>query len=136
MEGVVDESGKIPGVVAVLTDQHLQHINEHKGVLASPAARENPEIVKVVLDHIQEHMDILINPELMPFLNALGQQSLAPMMPQPQPPPPQGVNDPSAQPAGSPLQPPGSEAPQVRSLNTLSNPVTGEPLDVQPNQMA
>lgn len=133
MEGTLDSSGKISGVIAILTDQHLQHINEHKGVLASPAARENPEIVKAVLEHIQEHMDILTNMELMPFLNALGQQSMAPMMPPPQAPPPQGVNDPSAQPAGSPLQAGGEGVPDVRALNTLSNPVTGEPLDVQPN---
>jgi hypothetical protein len=128
-EKLMEASNK--GVVAFLTDKHLQHINEHKGVLASTSARENPEVVRIVLAHIQEHLDILMDPKLVPFLNALGQQSLAPMMPLPQPPPPQGVNDPSAQP-GQSMMPQGMNGVDVRSLNTLKNPVTDQPLDIQP----
>ena len=117
------------GVVAILTDNHMQHISEHRGLLSNPSARDSPEITKAVLDHIQEHLNILTNPELMTFLNALGQQSMAAPMPMPQPPPPQGVNDPSAQ---SGANAPTDSLPGVRKLNTLKNPATGEPLDVQP----
>jgi len=118
------------GVVAILTDNHLQHIHEHRGLLANPSARDSPEITNATLNHIQEHLDMLTNPELATFLNALGQTSMAPM-PMPQPPPPQGVNDPSAQPSPANAAPPGS-MPGVRALNQLKDPNTGEPLDVQP----
>jgi hypothetical protein len=116
--------------VAILTDNHLQHIHEHRGLLANPSARDSPEITTATLDHIQEHLNMLTDPNLVTFLNALGQQSMAPM-PMPQPPPPQGVNDPSAQPSPANAAPPGS-MPGVRALNQLKDPNTGEPLDVQP----
>jgi hypothetical protein len=119
------------GVVAILTDNHLQHIFEHRGLLANPSARDSPEITNATLNHIQEHLDILTNPKLTMLLNALGQRSMAPMMPPPQPPPPQGANDPSAQPSAA-LTPPTTSPPGVRSLNTLTDPQTGMPLDIQP----
>jgi hypothetical protein len=46
-------------VNAIITDNHMMHIQEHKTVLASPEARENPELVQNALDHIQEHITLL-----------------------------------------------------------------------------
>ena len=40
-------------------DQHRVHINEHRGVLADSDIRENPEVVAVVMEHIQKHLDAL-----------------------------------------------------------------------------
>ena len=62
-------------VQAMITDSHALHVREHKVVLASPEARENPEIVMAVTNHIQEHFDLLstTNPQL---LALLGEQSM------------------------------------------------------------
>lgn len=82
-----------PAHVAV-TDAHALHIQEHKVVLASPEAREDPAVVKATTDHMQEHINTLQtlsaqNPNL---LIALGQQPV-------QPPP-------MATPPGAPAAPP------------------------------
>jgi carbon monoxide dehydrogenase subunit G len=86
--------GKKP-VVAV-TDDHALHIREHKVVLASPEARENPGAVTALTEHETEHIRMLEqlsvkNPNL---LIALGQTPVQP--PAPQLPPP------GAPPAGGP----------------------------------
>lgn len=95
--------GKQP--VAVLTDKHKLHIQEHSTVLDSPDARRDPKIVTAVTAHIQEHIQLLKTtaPEL---LGLLGEQSLAP---QPMTPAPGGPPSPPQQPHG----PPGGVMPQM-----------------------
>lgn len=70
---------------AIITDQHSQHILEHKTVLASPEAREDGDspMMKMTLQHIQDHIDFLKtgDPQLLALIH---QQSIAPT------PPPQG----------------------------------------------
>lgn len=44
-------------VHAVVTDNHPLHAIEHKCTLSSPEARNNPEIVKNTIAHLQEHID-------------------------------------------------------------------------------
>ncbi len=99
---------------ALITDQHAQHILEHKTVLASPEVRANPQdpIVTNTLDHIQQHINFLQtgNPAL---LSLIHQQSMAP------PPPPPG-------------QPQGGGASQM--LNA-TNPVTQQAAQVQQPNM-
>jgi hypothetical protein len=78
-------------VQAIITDEHALHINEHKTVLASPEARQNPNLLQVTLDHINQHLNLLrtSDPQL---LQMLKQQPLAPQQqaqPQQQGPPPQ-----------------------------------------------
>lgn len=70
-------------VQVAVTDAHALHIQEHKVVLASPEAREDPDVVKAVTDHLQKHIEVLQtlsiqNPNL---LIALGQQPVQPPMP-------------------------------------------------------
>ena len=62
-------------------DQHRTHINEHRGVLADSDIRENPELVRVVMDHIAKHIDALRNtdPELLQLVGEV------PLNPLPQP---------------------------------------------------
>lgn len=62
-------------VIALMQDQHAMHIKEHSTVLSDPDLRFNPELVKLVTEHIQEHIDLLTttNPNL---LQILGQQPL------------------------------------------------------------
>lgn len=94
---------------AVLTDMHKLHIDEHSTVMDSPEVRSNPHITAQVLNHIQEHLDILINPDpkVQKILTLLGQQSMAsPPSPQGPPPGPQG-------PGGPPQHAPGPAGPQM-----------------------
>lgn len=93
--------------VALVTDQHSQHILEHKTVMASPEVRTNPNdpIVIAALDHIQQHINFLqtANPML---LSLIHQQSMAPQ--------------------GAPPAAPGSS----QMLNA-TNPVTQQAAQVQ-----
>ena len=75
-------SGEVD-VVAVLTDEHLLHIQEHKYVLADSKLKGDPALVDRVLGHIQEHMNILSDPNNANVLVALGQQPIASMPPMP-----------------------------------------------------
>lgn len=101
-EDLID--GKKP--IAVITDQHKLHIQEHATTLDSPEARSNPQIVQAVTAHIQEHINLLKTtaPEL---LQLLGEQPLAPPL-QPQP-------APGGPPANQPPHPgaPGAVMPQM-----------------------
>ena len=69
-------------VQAALTDNHLQHIQHHKVVIASPEAREDFDVVQNTLAHLQEHLDILMNPANAQMLQVLGQQPVAGPQPQ------------------------------------------------------
>lgn len=68
-------SGAVPLVSPM--DAHKMHIIEHKAVLADPDLRENPALVKAVMEHIQMHMDALRNtdPDLLALIN---EQPLSP----------------------------------------------------------
>ena len=83
-------------VVAVITDDHASHIRQHKGVIADPILRKDPELVARTLKHIQEHIDLLktVDPGL---LGIIQQQPLSPTQAQI----PQGtealMNNPQAQ---------------------------------------
>ena len=45
-------------VKAVITENHADHIKEHKSILENPEAKKNGLLVKNVLAHIQEHIDL------------------------------------------------------------------------------
>lgn len=107
---------------AVVTDRHSLHIKEHATVLDSPEARQNPQIVKLVTDHIQQHIQILktADPNL---LALIGEKSLAPPPPAPMPP---GVPPPPPGPMpGVNHAAPGIphvEAPKGPGMAQMSNP--------------
>ena len=44
----------------IQTDNHEQHIEEHKAVLSSPEARQDQAIVEATLQHIDEHQAYLV----------------------------------------------------------------------------
>lgn len=98
--------------MAALTDEHLLHIQEHRVVIASPEARENPEILQVTLEHIREHLDILSNPANAQMLATLGQQPIQ------QGPPPPGQEGPDAAQA---LDPNGAQ-PNLPNQPNLPSP--------------
>jgi len=41
-----------------LLDDHAQHIQEHRGLLADPEIRAMPELAELIMDHIDLHMNV------------------------------------------------------------------------------
>lgn len=93
-------------VHALFTDDPVLHLNEHASILDSTEARENPELVQIVREHIFEHLAVWRDtpPELM---QALG------LMPYPTAPMPVGPDgEPVPPQAGEPPMPEGNPNPE------------------------
>jgi len=121
------------------TDQHREHILEHKTVIADPELREDPELVKAVMDHIESHMNALrnVDPDLLSMIqeNALppagavpppmdGQQSGAGQVMEQQQGLPQG---------GDMISGPGLDGQALPSMPTPPEPFSNLPTD--PSQL-
>jgi hypothetical protein len=65
-------------VIVSPLDKHRLHINEHKAVLSDPDFRKDPELVRTVLVHVEEHLNSLreTDPAL---LQLIGEQPLPPL---------------------------------------------------------
>lgn len=110
-------------VQTVITDNHAMHIIEHKMVIASPEAREDPEVLDVTLKHINEHLNHLRTADPL-LLRVTGQQ---PAPPNPKGAP--GVELPQANPAeGAAAQEAGVNLPNQPDMP--KNPMTGKPFNV------
>ena len=107
-------NGPIPP--AIVFDDHVTHIPEHKALLASVEARKNPQLVQAVTAHIQSHLDFLAgnaqHGPMNPILATIGNQpSLPPgtpdaiVLPKPAPAPN------GAPPASGPPKPPLPQRP-------------------------
>lgn len=109
-------------VIAVVTDAHALHIQEHKVVLSSPDARKNPVLVEATLLHIQDHINQLKtgDPDV---LMILGQKPLAP--PQaPLPPPNLPAEGGEVVDMGQPMTSAGVPEPRLPAMP--KNALTGE----------
>ena len=64
-------------IQAVFTEKHSQHIKEHSYILDDPDLKKDPELLKRVSDHIQQHINLLrtTDPDL---LAMMGEQPLSP----------------------------------------------------------
>src|ERR1019366_3591062 len=104
-------------------DKHSVHIDEHSAVLADPELRTDPNFVKVVMDHIQGHMDALRNTDPA-LLQMRGETALPPLQNNNNPPGGQPQNGPPGQhPPQAALT--GSPMPQMMSPSqgqTVANP--------------
>jgi hypothetical protein len=100
----------------LVTDNHPMHIQEHKQLLDSPEARNNVELVSIVLQHMQTHIQQLQTGDPNLF-SILGIQSLPPTPPQGQPPIDQVTQGASV----NPLEQTTGALP-----NLPTNPMTGE----------
>lgn len=111
----------------MITDDHRLHILEHAIVLNSPEARQQPNVVQSVTNHLQSHINMLNQADqTILTLNGINQQ-----------PPPMGANM-GAPPGGIPPQnmgqggmldaqnPTMQAAQQVNLPNQPTNPLTGE----------
>lgn len=106
-------------VIALLIDNHGNHINAHRTVLSDPEVRKKPEIVQAVLAHIQEHIDLIrqVPPDL---ANIIGMQQPAPQGPAApgEAPQPQDPNMPADMPS-MPSLPNGAPAQAQQSYDTI-----------------
>lgn len=104
-------------VQAVITDNHVLHIFEHKVTLANPISRKDPKVVKACTDHLQEHIELLrtADPQL---LQILGQTPLQPPAPTNVP---HGTNP--AMPAENPVV---QEASKVNMPSMPTNALNGK----------
>lgn len=116
-------AGEIPQ--AIYSDNHVLHIKEHNTVGSSIDARENPQVIEAMLNHCQQHIDLLRNtdPQL---LQILGQQPLQSS----QPGQGQGAIDIQAQPMESPLQ---QEQPRLPNMPNLPSLPQGSSEEAQAN---
>lgn len=107
-------------VLALAVDQHKMHIKEHRGVLADPDLRNDPQLVQIVLDHINEHINLLrtTDPGL---LAVIDEQAMGPAGGSP--PGPQGPQV-NAGSAPAPLPNPGAPPapPQQAGLPNVPQP--------------
>ena len=77
-----DAMGDGPIPDAVVFDDHVVHIPEHKVLLASVEARKNPQLIQSVTKHIQSHLDMLAgnmqHGPMNPILATIGNQPSLP----------------------------------------------------------
>jgi hypothetical protein len=79
-----DAMGEGPIPDAVVFDDHVVHIPEHKILLASVEARRNPQLIQAVTKHIQSHLNFLAGGpggqgKMNPILAAIGNQPSLPV---------------------------------------------------------
>jgi hypothetical protein len=100
-------------VMAIMIDDDSLHVLEHSTVLADPEIRQNPQILQVALEHIQQHINQAKTKD--PTVSMmLKQNSLSQPMQAPQP---QGQNQPQdLQTAQTP------EQPNIAGTNQQFNP--------------
>jgi len=97
-------------------DKHSVHIDEHSAVLADPDLRNDAGLVKIVMDHIEAHMNALRNTDPS-LLQMRGEQALPPLQP--------NNNPPGGQPNGAPPQQPPQGAVQNSPIPQEMNPQAG-----------
>lgn len=73
-EALTDLEEQIP--VAIATDKHSMHIQEHLALLDNPETRKDPELVKRVLIHVNEHKELWKTTDPL-LLQLVGEQPIA-----------------------------------------------------------
>jgi hypothetical protein len=70
-------------IYADVFDNHDLHLKEHRAVISDPELRRNPELMRKVHEHMQEHIDMMrsVAPDVLQILKI---QPLQPIQPPPQ----------------------------------------------------
>lgn len=110
-------------VPAVITDEHMIHIQEHRCVMDKVEWRQNPDVVAATLDHIQQHINMLATGDPV-LLSVIGQQPLQAAGAAPQ-----------AAGQMSPETPGNVQAANIKPPSMPENPLTGNPFDTQTGGM-
>ena len=111
------KEGRQPRALSI--DDHQKHIREHASLVNDPTVRDqNPELVEIVMGHIEEHMNLARNtdPDL---LNMLGIQPLQPLQQ-----PPAQAGAPASDILATQGEALGEELPNQPSMP--NDPMTGE----------
>lgn len=120
-------------VRALITDNHLRHLKRddgpcHTALLSSPKVRRNPELLRAVRTHVEEHV-WLASYGSRQLLMASGQQ------PMPTQEPPQGANVPANKVPDMAGQVQTGQIPNARDLprqpNQPQNPIGNQPVTGQ-----
>ena len=128
-------------VLAMITDNHVLHIKEHSAIAGDPNVRTDPERIKVLSDHIQQHLQMLTDPAYQNYRKIMEYPDLPPpgQAPQGQPGmPPPGMNGPG--PGATQMSAAGNngvnqgmgnqqivqQAQDVNMPNSPQNPLTGQ----------
>jgi hypothetical protein len=146
LENIAKENeklGKGQPVSALITDRHWMHIPEHMGVASSPEARDNPQLIQAIQDHVEQHSQLLkqLDPAIAltmgcppPLVQALAMSMAPPPGATPGPGRPPGAGpgpEPGPPPSASlgPTPPGAAGVPgQPNMPNQPKNPLTGEPV--------
>lgn len=99
-------------VMAIRTDNHAGHIQEHMVVLSSPESREDPVVVQNTLTHIDQHLALMRTTD--PGLEMLNHQ---PPLPPPPMPPMMGA------PGMPPMRPGMAPRPGIAPVMDTKNPI-------------
>jgi len=131
-----DAMGHGPIPDAVVFDDHVVHIPEHKVLLASVEARKNPQVIMAVTKHIQSHLDFLAgnaqHGPMNPILATIGNQPSLPagtpsqiVLPKAAPGPAPAAPGLPPRPAmpGKPGLPPRPAGPQIAGLPQPPQPM-------------
>ncbi len=122
-----DAMGQGPIPPAVVFDDHVTHLAEHKVLLASVEARKNPQLIQSVTQHIQSHLDFLAgnaqHGPMNPILASIGNQPTLP------PNTPNGIVLPKMQPAPAPA--PAGPRPNAGPALPTPNAAPGMPPQVK-----
>ncbi len=105
-------------------DKHMLHINEHRVVIGDSELRNNPELIKVTMDHIEAHLNALrsTDPAL---LQLVGEQPLPPLQPM-MPPGMPGMPPPGPDMGGgAPQNMPGMLQPQQGNVQMAGGEIVG-----------
>lgn len=113
-------------IQAIITDDHVLHISEHKSVVADPAVRKDPAILSAVLEHLQQHIELLKDPGYQELLQLMGQPGLGqPQAPQGPGIPQQNGPQPDANAQVASMQPSMPSSPKNAMTQNQWNPQTG-----------
>jgi hypothetical protein len=128
-------------VDVMLLDEHYDHIAEHRALVSDPAMRKDAELLQMVIEHIQKHLDILKAPENASMLMAFGMQPIQEAPPAPPaggqpgpagtpnpsalPPVDQAIEQTGAEPQAGPQMPAGFENSPVTAEQNLAK-IQGE----------
>lgn len=113
-------------VQAVITENHADHIREHKTVIENPEAKKDAALVEGVLSHIDEHLSLWRKAD-MAILMVTGQQ------PPPPPPMPQNPMQPPPPPGNMPPPPQPNQTPDPSQVQAAPGPMPGVDMPTEPN---
>ena len=131
-KGMGVDIGSMP---VMLTDNHVDHINGHSQIIDAPEDRQDPVLVKIVTDHLKEHLkvwgetpvDLLAALGIPPMMAPMGVgPDGKPVAPQGAPGQPQ-TNQPKPAGDGQAAEVVGQQEPETPGgPNMPTNPLSGE----------